>query len=108
MNDMFDSGKAPELVEDAAIAEALWDHVAMDARELGFRAGDLIQVHNTADKDWWWGATEGRTGWFPSSFVRVSATFLPSSKVYGWNSYLRWPSTARVLERRGASLYTRL
>lgn len=65
------------MVEDAAIAEALWDHVAMDARELAFRAGDLIQVHNTTDRDWWWGAAEGRTGWFPSSFVRVGSFSVP-------------------------------
>lgn len=52
-------------------AEALWDHVTMDPEELGFRAGDVIEVTDTADKDWWWGAVDDREGWFPAAFVRV-------------------------------------
>ncbi|XP_064615813.1 LOW QUALITY PROTEIN: uncharacterized protein LOC135479839 [Liolophura sinensis] len=54
-------------------AEALWDHVTMDPEELGFRAGDVIEVTDTADKDWWWGAVDDREGWFPAAFVRLRA-----------------------------------
>nr|KAG5708226.1 hypothetical protein BaRGS_021160 [Batillaria attramentaria] len=39
--------------ENLTYAEALWDHVTMDPDELGFRAGDLIRVTDTADKHWW-------------------------------------------------------
>lgn len=56
------------------LAEAVWDHVAMEAEELGFRAGDVITVVDSQDRDWWWGETDGRAGWFPSLFVRVSGT----------------------------------
>lgn len=58
--------------ENLTYAEALWDHVTMDPDELGFRAGDLIRVTETADKHWWFGTTEHHDGWFPAAFVRVS------------------------------------
>jgi hypothetical protein len=43
----------------------------MDPEELGFRAGDVIEVADMSDKDWWWGAIDDREGWFPATFVRV-------------------------------------
>ena len=52
-------------------AEALWDHVTLDAEELVFKAGDLITVIDSSDKDWWWGRICLRAGWFPAAFVRV-------------------------------------
>lgn len=57
--------------EVVILAEAVWDHVAMETEELAFRAGDVIEVLDTLDKDWWWGAKGQTTGWFPSAFVRV-------------------------------------
>ena len=45
----------------------------MDPEELGFRAGDLIEVTDMTDKDWWWGQLEEKEGWFPAPFVRVSS-----------------------------------
>ncbi|XP_014470070.1 PREDICTED: uncharacterized protein LOC106742017 isoform X2 [Dinoponera quadriceps] len=58
--------------EDVAIlAEAVWDHVAMETEELAFRAGDVIDVLDTLDKDWWWGSCRGMHGWFPAAFVRL-------------------------------------
>ena len=46
----------------------------MDREELGFRAGDVIEVKDVSDKDWWWGSLGCRSGWFPATFVRVSCT----------------------------------
>lgn len=43
----------------------------MDPEELGFRAGDVVEVADMSDKDWWWGAIDDREGWFPATFVRV-------------------------------------
>lgn len=54
--------------------EALWDHVTLDPEELSFRAGEVIEVTDSSDKDWWWGTIDGndeRSGWFPATFVRV-------------------------------------
>lgn len=36
-----------------------------------FRAGDVVEVKDTRDRDWWWGSAGGRSGWFPAAFVRV-------------------------------------
>ncbi|XP_075418936.1 spermatogenesis-associated protein 13 isoform X2 [Tenrec ecaudatus] len=62
-----------ELISDGSVvcAEALWDHVTMDDQELGFKAGDVIQVLEAANKDWWWGRNEDKEAWFPASFVRL-------------------------------------
>lgn len=58
--------------EDVVIlAEAVFDHVAIEAEELAFRAGDVIEVLETANRDWWWGSADGKTGWFPAAFVRL-------------------------------------
>lgn len=63
-----------QLISDGSVvcAEALWDHVTMDDQELGFKAGDVIQVLEASNKDWWWGRNEDKEAWFPASFVRVS------------------------------------
>ncbi|XP_015606220.1 uncharacterized protein LOC107272983 isoform X2 [Cephus cinctus] len=57
--------------EMVILAEAVWDHVAMEPEELAFRAGDVIDVLETLDKDWWWGSCRGEHGWFPAAFVRL-------------------------------------
>lgn len=53
------------------LAEAVFDHVAIEAEELAFGAGDVIEVIETANRDWWWGSNNGKFGWFPAQFVRL-------------------------------------
>lgn len=62
-----------QLISDGSVvyAEALWDHVTMDDQELGFKAGDVIEVMDATNKEWWWGRILDSEGWFPASFVRV-------------------------------------
>ncbi|XP_034562327.1 uncharacterized protein arhgef4 isoform X1 [Notolabrus celidotus] len=62
-----------ELISDGSVvyAEALWDHVTMDDQELGFKAGDVIEVVDATNKEWWWGRIMDSEGWFPASFVRL-------------------------------------
>lgn len=62
-----------QLIGDGGVvcAEALWDHVTMDDQELGFKAGDVIEVMDAANREWWWGRVADGEGWFPASFVRV-------------------------------------
>lgn len=62
--------------EVVILAEAVFDHVAIEAEELAFRAGDVIEVLETVNRDWWWGSTGGQSGWFPAAFVRVRTTLL--------------------------------
>lgn len=60
-----------QAAEISVLAEAVFDHVAIDAEELAFRAGDVIEVLETEHRDWWWGTANGKTGWFPAHFVRL-------------------------------------
>ncbi|XP_010601433.2 rho guanine nucleotide exchange factor 4 isoform X1 [Fukomys damarensis] len=62
-----------ELISDGSVvcAEALWDHVTMDDQELGFKAGDVIEVMDATNREWWWGRVTDGEGWFPASFVRL-------------------------------------
>ncbi|VDM51316.1 unnamed protein product [Toxocara canis] len=53
-------------------AEAAWDHVAILPDELPFAAGDIINVLDySSHSELWYGTCRDRTGWFPSSHVRV-------------------------------------
>ncbi|XP_013785917.2 spermatogenesis-associated protein 13-like [Limulus polyphemus] len=52
-------------------AEALWDHVTVDPEELSFKAGEVIEVSDSSDEDWWWGSINNQSGWFPATFVRL-------------------------------------
>lgn len=53
-------------------ADAVWDRVALDADELSFRVGDVVEILDMTDEVWWYGSAKESTGWFPASFVRVS------------------------------------
>lgn len=38
--------------------------------ELSFSKGDVISVSRQEDGGWWEGSLNGKTGWFPSNYVR--------------------------------------
>ena len=59
----------------------------MDREELGFRAGDVIEVKDVSDKDWWWGSLGCTSGWFPATFVRVN--LLKSSFIYYFHNIIK-------------------
>lgn len=83
-----------------AIAEALWDHTSLNSDELAFSSGDVISVlYMEDDTSWWWGTrntidstlvdgdgkvncVDGKEGWFPASYVRVSLDLLFSIFFY--------------------------
>ncbi|XP_019824335.2 rho guanine nucleotide exchange factor 4 isoform X2 [Bos indicus] len=43
----------------------------MDDQELGFKAGDVIEVMDATNREWWWGRVADGEGWFPANFVRL-------------------------------------
>ncbi|XP_054442655.1 rho guanine nucleotide exchange factor 4 isoform X1 [Pteronotus mesoamericanus] len=43
----------------------------MDDQELGFQAGDVVEVMDATHREWWWGRVAGGEGWFPAGFVRL-------------------------------------
>lgn len=38
--------------------------------ELSFSKGDILYVTRVEDGGWWEGSFKGRSGWFPSNYVR--------------------------------------
>ncbi|KTF82589.1 hypothetical protein cypCar_00039273, partial [Cyprinus carpio] len=58
-------------------AEAVWDHVTMAERELAFKAGDVIKVLDTSNKDWWWGQMDDEEGCKRKLKPSVFLSFFP-------------------------------
>ncbi|KAL7917571.1 SH3 domain-containing protein [Trichoderma austrokoningii] len=56
-----------------AYARALYRYDASDARDLGLREDDMIDVYEYMNKDWWMGRNQrtGLEGIFPASYVWV-------------------------------------
>ncbi|TMS22962.1 GRB2-related adaptor protein 2 [Larimichthys crocea] len=49
---------------------ALYSFHAEERDELEFNAGDIIEVLESSDKDWWKGKLRGKTGLFPSNYIK--------------------------------------
>ncbi|KAI9254872.1 SH3 domain-containing protein [Sporodiniella umbellata] len=53
------------------LAEALYDFTGENpTADLSFRRGDIIQIVDFVNDGWWKGSLNGRTGMFPSNYVR--------------------------------------
>ncbi|XP_036408684.1 GRB2-related adapter protein 2a [Megalops cyprinoides] len=48
---------------------ALYDFTAEEADELGFSAGEVIEVLDQSDSSWWKGRLRGRIGLFPANYT---------------------------------------
>ena len=75
---------------------AIWDHVTCEQDELQFRCGDVIEILDQSNRNWWLGkmftrddlgdqtrnetknAGQSEHGWFPSIFVQVSPIIILS------------------------------
>ncbi|XP_061426487.1 rho guanine nucleotide exchange factor 7 isoform X5 [Lethenteron reissneri] len=53
-----------------AVVRARFDFQRNNEDELSFSKGDIITVTRPEDGGWWEGTLAGRTGWFPSNYVR--------------------------------------
>ena len=53
-----------------AQVKALYDYSARNARELSFKAGDVINVTQKSTSGQWQGEFHGKTGTFPASLVK--------------------------------------
>ncbi|XP_015782585.1 endophilin-A isoform X1 [Tetranychus urticae] len=51
--------------------QALYDFDAENPRELEFKEGDIIQLNQKLDDNWFEGTINGKTGIFPISYVQV-------------------------------------
>lgn len=50
-------------------ATAQYDFVARSERELSFKKGASIALHNQVSGDWWRGCVDGREGLIPDKYI---------------------------------------
>ncbi|XP_072263549.1 intersectin-2 isoform X1 [Pyxicephalus adspersus] len=76
---------------------AMYDYVANNEDELNFGKGQLINVLNKDDSDWWQGEISGVTGLFPSNYVKMTTECDPSQQ---WCADLQLLDTMQPMERK--------
>ncbi|XP_036412424.1 rho guanine nucleotide exchange factor 7a isoform X2 [Colossoma macropomum] len=52
------------------VVKARFNFQQTNEDELSFNKGDIINVTRTEEGGWWEGSLNGKTGWFPSNYVR--------------------------------------
>ncbi|XP_024618004.1 guanine nucleotide exchange factor VAV2, partial [Neophocaena asiaeorientalis asiaeorientalis] len=67
------SSRSPAVFTPRVIGTAVarYNFAARDLRELSLREGDVVKIYSRigGDQGWWKGETNGRIGWFPSTYV---------------------------------------
>ncbi|NXG14071.1 ITSN2 protein, partial [Grallaria varia] len=76
---------------------AMYDYTANNEDELSFSKGQLINVLNKDDADWWQGEISGVTGLFPSNYVKMTTDSDPSQQ---WCADLQSLDTMQPMERK--------
>jgi Rho guanine nucleotide exchange factor 4 len=70
------------VVTSLMYADAVWDRVGMESDELSFNVGDVIEILDMSEDTWWQGNVREKSGWFPSSFVRLRVAQEEDDEVY--------------------------
>lgn len=65
MQEMSENGAGSQLV-----VKARFNFKQNNEDELSFSKGELIHVTRQEEGGWWEGTLNGKTGWFPSNYVR--------------------------------------
>ncbi|XP_053139860.1 intersectin-2 isoform X2 [Hemicordylus capensis] len=76
---------------------AMYDYIANNEDELSFSKGQLINVLNKEDADWWQGEINGTSGLFPSNYVKMTTDSDPSQQ---WCADLQSLDTMQPMERK--------
>uniref|UniRef100_A0A6I8REU2 Intersectin-1 n=1 Tax=Xenopus tropicalis TaxID=8364 RepID=A0A6I8REU2_XENTR len=58
----------------------MYDYIAQNDDELAFGKGQVINVLNKEDPDWWKGELNGHVGLFPSNYVKLTTDMDPSQQ----------------------------
>nr|XP_061785718.1 intersectin-2-like isoform X2 [Nerophis lumbriciformis] len=77
---------------------AMYDYTAANRDELSFSKGQLINVLDKTNSDWWKGETNGITGLLPTNYVKMTTT--ESDPSQQWCAYLMTLDTMTPQERK--------
>ncbi|XP_039604900.1 intersectin-2-like isoform X1 [Polypterus senegalus] len=91
------SGKITPASTSVCQVIAMYDYSAVNEDELSFCKGQLINVLNKNDSDWWQGEVNGVTGLFPSNYVKMTTDCDPSQQ---WCADLMSLDTMTPVERK--------
>lgn len=58
----------------------MYDYTAANKDEMSFSKGQLINVLDKNDPDWWKGEVDGVTGLFPTNYVKMTLDTEPSQQ----------------------------
>lgn len=61
----------PSRQQQQPCCQAIYDFDPENPGELGFKENDIITLLNRVDENWYEGSINGRTGYFPQSYVNV-------------------------------------
>ncbi|XP_074522981.1 intersectin-2b [Halichoeres trimaculatus] len=66
------SGKSTPAPQAVCQVIAIYDYTAANGDEMSFSKGQLINVLDKNDPDWWKGEINGTTGLFPTNYVKLT------------------------------------
>ncbi|CEP19226.1 hypothetical protein [Parasitella parasitica] len=72
---------APSMENKLGKAEALYDYNGENPSDLTLRRGDIIQLTELINDDWWKGSLNGKTGIFPRNYVKRLEPFISEKKL---------------------------
>ncbi|XP_074245420.1 intersectin-1 isoform X6 [Saimiri boliviensis] len=89
----------PKSTALAAVCQVIgmYDYIAQNDDELAFNKGQIINVLNKEDPDWWKGEVNGQVGLFPSNYVKLTTDTDPSQQ---WCSDLHLLDMLTPTERK--------
>uniref|UniRef100_A0A8C1TLB0 Rho guanine nucleotide exchange factor (GEF) 7a n=1 Tax=Cyprinus carpio TaxID=7962 RepID=A0A8C1TLB0_CYPCA len=70
LHNQFRSLDMTENSNTQLVVKARFNFQQTNEDELSFSKGDIINVTRTEEGGWWEGSLNGKTGWFPSNYVR--------------------------------------
>uniref|UniRef100_A0A671PIM8 Rho guanine nucleotide exchange factor 7-like n=1 Tax=Sinocyclocheilus anshuiensis TaxID=1608454 RepID=A0A671PIM8_9TELE len=70
LHNQFRSLDMTENSNTQLVVKARFNFQQTNEDELSFSKGDIISVTRTEEGGWWEGSLNGKTGWFPSNYVR--------------------------------------
>ncbi|XP_038655834.1 intersectin-2-like [Scyliorhinus canicula] len=91
------SGKSTPAPTSVCQVIAIYDYIAVNDDELSFSKGQLMNVLNKDDPDWWQGELNGINGLFPSNYVKITTESDPSQQ---WCADLQFLDTMAPMERK--------